>query len=236
MERPWSRLCDGSSGSRSRDSGSVGSLNGGNSRGSSHIHSWSGGSGSSLNGRGRSSGALVGRAVARDVASLGALVANLAGGAERAAVGRGAVTRDVAELAAGVALHGLSLAVAGEVVGATALVAGGGTGVATESAAESTLETASATTGTAASGGTSGSASSGSSRVCAVALESGYYHFDSIPGFEAGTYGKVAGLAAVVATAIRAAVQTQGGAVSLDVAKTLAVVALLGCVIISIQK
>jgi hypothetical protein len=107
------------------------------------------------------------------VASLGALVADLTGGAEGATVGRGAVTRDVAELAAGVALHGLSLAVTGEVVGTTALVAGCGAGVAAESTAESTLETA-ASTGTATSGGTGrGSTSSGSSGVGAVALEWG---------------------------------------------------------------
>jgi hypothetical protein len=143
------------------------------------------------------------------VASLGALVADLAGRAEGATVGRGAVTRDVAKLAAGVALHGLSLAVTGEVVGTTALVAGCGAGVAAESTAESTLETA-ASTGTATSGGTGrGSTSSGSSGVGAVA-------------------GKVTGLAAVVAAAVGTAVQAQGRAVSLDVTETLAVVALLG--------
>lgn len=41
------------------------------------------------------------------------------------------------------------------------------------------------------------------------------------------TYGKVAGLAAVVAAAV-STVQTERRAVSLDVAETLAVVALLG--------
>ena len=106
------------------------------------------------------------------MAGLGALVADLTGGAEGTTVGRGAVTRDVAELAAGVALHGLSLAVTCEVVGTTALVAGCGAGVAAESTAESTLETATSTTGTATSGGTGrGSTSSGSSGVGAVALE-----------------------------------------------------------------
>lgn len=68
-------------------------------------------------------------AIARDVAGLAALVAGLAGGVERAAVGGGAVTRDVTQLAASIALHGLGLAVTGEVVGATALVASGGSGV-----------------------------------------------------------------------------------------------------------
>jgi Zn-dependent membrane protease YugP len=42
------------------------------------------------------------------------------------------------------------------------------------------------------------------------------------------TYGKVAGLAAVVAAAVGTAVQAQSGAISLDVSKALAVVALLG--------
>lgn len=42
------------------------------------------------------------------------------------------------------------------------------------------------------------------------------------------TYSKVAGLAAVVAAAVGTTVQAQGGAISLDVTETLAVVALLG--------
>lgn len=61
-----------------------------------------------------------------DVAGLTALVAGLPRRVKRAAVGSGAVTRDVTELAAGVALHRLRLAVTGEVVGATALVASRG--------------------------------------------------------------------------------------------------------------
>jgi hypothetical protein len=42
----------------------------------------------------------------------------------------------------------------------------------------------------------------------------------------------VAGLAAVVAAAVGSAVQAEGGAVSLDVTDTLAVVALLGWVVL----
>lgn len=53
------------------------------------------------------------------------LVARLASSVERAAVWSGTVTADVAELAACEALQGLSLAVSGEVVALTALVAGG---------------------------------------------------------------------------------------------------------------
>ena len=61
------------------------------------------------------------------MSSLAALVAGLAGSAEWSSVWRGAVTANVAELAAGEALQGLSLAVSGEVVALSALVAGGWT-------------------------------------------------------------------------------------------------------------
>lgn len=71
-------------------------------------------------------GGLLG-AIARDVASLAALVAGLASSVQGAAVGSSAIPGDVAELAASIALHGLSLAIASEVVGATALVASSGT-------------------------------------------------------------------------------------------------------------
>lgn len=66
-------------------------------------------------------------AVPADVASLATPVAGLASSVERAAVRGRAVTGDVTKLAASVALHGLSLAVASEVVRATALVAAGST-------------------------------------------------------------------------------------------------------------
>lgn len=59
------------------------------------------------------------------MASLTAPVAGLSGSVERTAVRGRAVTGDVTELAASVALHGLGLAVASEVVGSTALVAAG---------------------------------------------------------------------------------------------------------------
>lgn len=78
------------------------------------------------------------------MAGLRALVADLAGGAQGAAVGGGAFAGDVAELAAGIALHGLSLAVTRKVVGATALVAGGRTGVASIAATEATAESTAA--------------------------------------------------------------------------------------------
>lgn len=74
-------------------------------------------------------GVLLG-AITRNVTGLTALVASLASGVQRATVGSGAVPRDVAELAAGVAFHGLSLAIPGKVVRTTALVAGSRTGTA----------------------------------------------------------------------------------------------------------
>lgn len=137
-------------------------------------------------------------AVAGDVAGLTAAVAGLAGGVQRAAVGSSAVAGDVAKLAAGVALHGLSLAITGEVVGATTLVASGRT-----ASSEATAEASVSATGRAAS-------STSHSWVGAVA-------------------GKVAGqTTAVAASAGASTTQAQSRAVSLDVSKTLAVVALLG--------
>jgi hypothetical protein len=166
-------LCDSGSRSRSRNGSSLGaSLDSGDSRGGGNRSRSS--SYGSINGGDGGRGSLgVGRAVAGDVASLGTLVADLTGGAEGAAVGGSAVARDVAELAAGVALHGLSLAVTGEVVGATALVAGRGTGVALEATAETALETTT---------GTGGTASAGSGGVGAVALVEEV----SLDGFVAG--------------------------------------------------
>lgn len=80
-------LCDSGSGSRGSN-GDFGSRLDGN--GSNR----NGGGGTSLGGL-LGSGLVVG-AVPRDVASLGALVADLAGGAEGTTVGSGAVTGDVA--------------------------------------------------------------------------------------------------------------------------------------------
>jgi hypothetical protein len=143
------------------------------------------------------------------VAGLGALVADLASGAQGAAVRSGAVTGDVAldrrlgqrtfrgrrilqetyQLAAGIALHGLSLAVASKVVGATALVASGSTRVAAVSTAETTVEAAARSTGTTA----------------------------DTRGRGRAVTRKVTGLAAVVATAV-STVETQRGTIGLNVA------------------
>lgn len=91
---------------------------------------------------------------------MGALVADFAGRAEWATVRGGTVAGDVAQLAAGIALHGLGLAVTSEVVGTTTLVAGCSARVAAKAAAETLV----ATTGTGAT------ASPGSTGVGAVAL------------------------------------------------------------------
>ena len=210
-------LCHGSGGSRSRDGSSLGAGFGGSSR-SGHGRSGSGSRSRSVHSRLGSSSIGVGRAVTGNVTGLGTLVADLTRGAERAAIRSGAVSRDVAELAACVALHGLSLAVTGKVVGATTLVAGSSAGVTAKAAAEALEATA----------GGGGAASTGSSRVAAVALQilvnNGSFQDIYRPN---STYSKVTGLAAVVAAAIGTTVQAESGAVSLDMAKTLAVVALL---------
>jgi hypothetical protein len=153
------------------------------------------------------------RAVLRDVADLTAAVACLAAIVERATVWSGAVARDVTELAAGVALHGLSLAIASVVVRSTTLVAGRGarnTGISpAEAAAVAATRSTSATAGTA---------------VRAVALPKLVHvlHVFRVPY----AYGKVANLVAGIATTARSTIQAQCWAISLDMAKALAVVAL----------
>lgn len=138
-------------------------------------------------------------AVTRDVAGLTAAVASLAGSVQWAAVRSRAVAGNVTKLAAGIALHGLSLAITGEVVGTTTLVASGRAALASETTTESSSVAAARST-----------SSTAHSWVGAVA-------------------GKVAGqTAAVAASAGASAAKAQSRAVSLDVSKTLAVVALLG--------
>ena len=83
------------------------------------------------------------RAFPGDVAGLTALITGLARCVEGAAVGSGAITRDVTELTASVALHRLRLAVTREVVRTTALVAGRGARTTGEPATSET-ETATA--------------------------------------------------------------------------------------------
>ncbi|KAI0473067.1 hypothetical protein GGR56DRAFT_597275 [Xylariaceae sp. FL0804] len=151
------------------------------------------------------------RAVAGDMAGLAALVARLASGVERPAVRRGAVTRDVAQLAASVALHGLGLAVAREMVRAAALVARRGARASWREAA-------------AAEAGGAGTVRTTTGHGAATAHRT-----------DAGDRGRwararqVARLPAVVAPAIAAGSrQPQRRAVGLYMAQALAVVALLG--------
>jgi hypothetical protein len=107
----------------------------------------------------------------------------------------------VSQLAAGIALHGLSLAVTGKVVGTTALVAGGRARTASEASPSEASETTT---------GRGNSTSHTSTRVGAVA-------------------GQMAGVtAAVASSAGTSSAQAESGAVSLDVSEALAVVALLG--------
>lgn len=81
------------------------------------------------------------------MSDLAAAVAGLATlTVERATVGSSAVTGDVAELTAGVALHALSLAIARVVVRATTLVAGRSAGQATAIAATEAATTAAEST------------------------------------------------------------------------------------------
>jgi hypothetical protein len=98
-------------------------------------------------------------AVSADVAGLAAPVAGLASSVERATVRGRAVTGDVTELTASVALHGLSLAVASKVVRAAALVAAGSTatGETTAATSKATSERSAGTTANGGDGSSTGS-------------------------------------------------------------------------------
>lgn len=147
------------------------------------------------------------RAVAGDVTGLTALVASLSSRVERAAVGRRAVARDVTELAASVALHGLSLAITGKVVWPAALVA--------RSRARTTDKSTPATSKS------SVTATGRANRAATAQVDTSWVG--------AGA-SQMARLTAVVAatTTGAATAQTKSRAVGLDMAETLAVVALLG--------
>ena len=185
--------------------------------------------GSNCRGDGSSSGSSIGGgvtvdfglgAVAGDVAGFAAAVAGLAGSIEWATVRCSAVTGDVAyqrlisvlqvqtavltQLAAGVAFHSLSLAIAGEVVGTTTLVASSRASAASEAAPEASVTAARSTS------------AATHSWVGAVAGK------------------VTSNTAAVAASAGTSTAQAQSRAVSLNVSEALAVVALLGCCFVSI--
>ena len=151
-------------------------------------------------------------AVARDVAGLAALVAALACRTERAAAGSRAIAGDVAQLATGIAFHGLRLAVAGIMVGTAALVAGCRTRAAGK-ASTAVASKASTTNGSAAAHGTG-----------VLAWVTGV---DLAGRVRAGS-NKVTELAAVMAaTGLARAAKAKSRAVGLHMAQSLAVIALL---------
>lgn len=140
------------------------------------------------------------RAVARDVASLTTLVTGLACSVERTAIWCGAVTADVAELAAREALQCLSFTVSGKVVALTALVAGGWARALESTSAwgESTLESAARSESTTANARTHSRSHSANTGWCAaVASEMAWE--------------------ATRVAATRGSSKTEGWAVSLDV-------------------
>lgn len=142
------------------------------------------------------------RTVSGDVTSLATLVACLSRRVQGTAIGSGTIARNMTELPAGVALHGLGLAIASEVVRAAALVTGCRTRAAGEPSA--TRKPSSKSTTTHRSTATHGA---NGVRTCA---------------------SKVAGLATVVAASTGdITTEAQSRAVSLNVAEALAVIALL---------
>jgi hypothetical protein len=133
-------------------------------------------------------------------------VAGLARSVEPVRTSRGgsAVTANVAEFATCVALHGLSLAITGEVVWPTALVASGRAGASLESSTETTESAA------------GWWCSTSSTRSC-------------LHSWVRAVARQVTGQTArVAAAACSSSAQAKSWAVSLDVTEALAVVALLG--------
>jgi hypothetical protein len=147
------------------------------------------------------------------VSGLVAGVASLASRVERTTTGRSALLADVAKFATGVALHGLRLAVTGEVVGPAALVAGRSPAglKSTASTEASTLEATSADR-CASTSGTSGS------RTLTIALSCISRSYTTIKSDWMWTYSQVAGLVAVVATVRPSTDQSERRAVGLNMA------------------
>lgn len=137
------------------------------------------------------------RAVARNMASLAASIARLAGRVKWPTVGSSAVARDVAKLATGIALHSLSLAITSKMVGSSALVASSRTSTARETASETAVP------------------ATGSSRATS----------HSWIGAVAGKMASQT--AAIAASTSASTAQAKSRAVSLDVSQALAVIALL---------
>lgn len=130
---------------------------------------------------------------------MSASVAGLSGSAQRTAVRGSTVPADVAELSASIALHGLGLTITGVVVGSAALVAG-------------------SRSGTSESSTTSESKPSTAHRRTSTESTSGGAVTSQMTGVTA----------AVASSSSSSSRKSQGRAISLNVAETLAVVALLG--------
>ena len=162
------------------------------------------------------------RALARDVARLAAAVARLSGSVQGSSVRRSTVAGDVAELATGVTLHGLSLAVTSKVVGPTTLVAGGWTSTTSESTTGEAAEAPTRrTSGTATETRTWAGIGTSTLDTWSERIQFAACLLDS-------TYCKVTDHAARVAAAVCCATaQAESGTVSLHVSETLAMVALL---------
>jgi hypothetical protein len=144
------------------------------------------------------------RAIPRNMTGLAASVASLASSVQGTTVGSSAVAGNVAQLAAGIALHGLCLAITSKVVRATTLVA---------SCRARTTGKATTTVAT---------------RETTSAHRSTTTHGTGTDGVGAST-SQVTGLtAAVAAPAGASSAQAQGGAIGLNMTKPLAMVALLG--------
>lgn len=142
--------------------------------------------------------------ILRDMAWLTTLVAALPSGVQRPSIRCGTVTRNVTQFAARIALHSIGLTVSGIMIWSSAFVASGRT---VGCNVESTTSRVSTTTNK-----SSTSTSHGRGRVRGWAAAS-----------------KVTHLATRVASAtLSTTAQAQGWTVSLDVAKALAMVALLG--------
>ena len=137
-------------------------------------------------------------AILGDVTSLATAVAGLASSVEGAAIGSGTVARDVSQLAAGIALHGLRLAVTSIVVRSSALVASRWTSTSSKSTTESSIPA------------TRNASSTARARVGVGARA-----------------GKMARLSAVVAASTdTSTAQTEGRTIGLNVAQALAVITL----------
>jgi len=143
------------------------------------------------------------------VSSLAAPVASLPSRAQRTTIGRSAVPADVAQLPASVALHSLSLTVPGVMVWPAALVASGRPSTAEPAPSEPTADA-------------DADADAVSSTADTTCSPTKCVSSRAIPSQMAGI------TAAVAPSTSSCSGESQGGTISLNVAESLAVIALLG--------